>query len=80
MKFLLPAFLIGASTAYAETASSPHFILLYPKATIEMDAVGHCAKLTNLSEGLVYVPLTDPLAEVAKALSGSLLVEDCVPQ
>jgi hypothetical protein len=80
VKFLLPALLIGVSTAHAEAASPPHFLLLYPKATIETDAAGHCTKLTNLSEGIVYVPLTKPLAEVTKALSGSLVVENCAPR
>jgi hypothetical protein len=81
VKFLLPALLIGASTAYAgvkTTFTLPHYLLLYPKATLETDAGGHCTRLINLSDGIVYVPLTDePPTEVAKALPGLLIVQDC---
>lgn len=83
MKFILPAMLIGASTAYAGvkmtfSAPPPRYLLLYPKATLETDLGGSCARLTNLSEGLVYVPLTnEPLTEVAKAFPHVLEVKDC---
>jgi hypothetical protein len=53
-------------------------LLLHPKATLETDAGGRCTRLTNLSEGLVFVPLTDePLTEVAKAYPHALEVKDC---
>lgn len=74
MKYLLPALLIGASTAYAgatATFAPPSFLLLYPKATLETDAGGRCTRLSNLSEGLVYVPLTEPLDVAAKAAAKS---------
>lgn len=80
MKFLLPALLIGASTAYAgveSTFTSANYLLLYPKAALETDAGGHCARLTNLSEGLVYVPLIEPIDAAAKTYPGILRVEDC---
>lgn len=80
MKYLLPAMLIGASTAYAgvESTFTPPYLLLHPKATLETDAGGRCMRLTNLSDGLVSVPLTDePLADVAKAFPRVLEVKDC---
>jgi hypothetical protein len=55
----------------------PSFLLLHPKATLETDAGGGCSRLTNLTEGLVYIPLTEPLAELAKAFPGILDVHDC---
>lgn len=80
MKFLLPALLICAPIAHADgtdTFDPPHFLLLHPKATIETDAGGGCARLSNLSEGLVYVPLTEPLDLVAKAYRGILKIHNC---
>lgn len=81
MKFILPALLIGASTAYAGVemtfSAPPAIFLLYPKATLETDAGGSCVRLTNLSGGLVYVPLTEPIAQAAEALPRILEIKKC---
>ena len=81
MKFILPALLIGSSTAYAVVESTfsppPRYLLRYPKTTLETDAGGSCVRLTNLSGGLVYVPLTEPIAQAAEALPRILENKEC---
>jgi hypothetical protein len=52
-------------------------LLLYPKTTLETDAGGSCVRLTNLSGGLVYVPLTEPIAQAAEALPRILENKEC---
>lgn len=73
--------LICALTAHAGDASNPrapHYFLLHPGASVETDAGGGCTRLRNLSNGLVYVPLTEePLKDVAKAFPGVLEIKDC---
>lgn len=63
MKFLLPALPIGASTTYVGAKMTftppPPRLPPYPKAALEAGTGGSCVRLTNRSEGLVYVPLTD---------------------
>ena len=84
VKLVLPLVLIAALAATAHAAvksTAGNYLLLHPAATIETDLGGKCARLTNLSDGLVYVPLTEePLAEVAKAFPHVLEVKDCVRQ
>lgn len=80
MKFILPVMLIGASAAHAGDAhnsGAPHYLLLYPSASVETDAEGKCTRLTNLSNELVYVPLTEPIAQVAKTRPDILEIKGC---
>jgi len=72
--------LICALTAHAGDApnpGAPHYLLLHPSASVETDAGGKCTRLTNLSNELVYVPLTEPIAQVAKTLPDILEIKGC---
>jgi hypothetical protein len=40
-------------TARADTPT----LLLYPRATVQLEAGQHCAVVTNVSDMLVYVPM-----------------------
>lgn len=76
--------MICASAATVNAASSPiapHYLLLYPRSTIETDAGGRCVRLTNVSESLVYLALTEiPLADAVKAYPYDIKAQDCTPR
>ncbi|WP_423415861.1 hypothetical protein RLW55_05945 [Hyphomicrobium sp. B1] len=82
MKPILPLVLIAALAATAHAAvktASGHYLLLHPAATIETDLGGTCVRVSNVSSGLVYLPISS--AEIfntaLEAFPGVLKIEDC---
>lgn len=68
---------MGACAGAGAPSSLTPYVLLYPQSVIEVDMGGRCARLDNLSGGLVYVPLAETPSQVAKAFPGLLDVKDC---
>ena len=61
MKALLLVPLLVAAIATAQAGvktTSAHYLLREPASTIETDFGGDCVRLTNVSDGLVYLLLT----------------------
>lgn len=85
MKSLLPALLLVAlsATSYAAVkATSGHYLLLHPSSTIETDFGGHCARIRNISDGVVYLPVlaTEDFKAALRALGPQLHIDECKTQ
>ncbi|MBS0232530.1 MAG: hypothetical protein JSR99_03480 [Proteobacteria bacterium] len=85
MKLVLPLIILIAlsATSYAAVKSnSAHYLLLHPSATIETDFCGHCARIRNVSEGVVYLPLltAEDFNASLTALLDQLHVDKCNTQ
>ena len=83
MKALLLVPLLVAAVATAQSAAvkttSAHYLLLEPASTIEIDFGGDCVRLTNVSDGLVYLLLTSASdwRNSLRTASQHLKIESC---
>lgn len=63
MKWFLAATVALAlsATSYAAVKSgSGHYLLIYPSSTIETDLSGHCMRVENTSDAVVYLAASTP--------------------